>query len=203
MKKTLVERKFQQYPTYAFLIPHDRDYYGGDFFVPKKLYGGARDGDKVVGEVLENTTGKKPEVKIVEVIKKPAREEEIIEGTYSGWDGNFGFIDIEGREKWVFVYGRKKWEAQEGDKVKAKVQMYNGKEEGIVLEVLGSSQEEFAGYYTDNDKFGFVEPDEGDMDIFIAGSRKMWAQAGDYVEWVIIKNDGRRPEWVIKRIINS
>jgi len=203
MKKTLVEGKFQQYPSYAFLIPHDRDAYGGDFFIPKKLYAGARDGDKVVGEVLENTTGKKPEVKIVEIIKKPVREEKIIEGTYSGWDGNFWFIDVEWQENGFFVYGRKKGEAQEWDKVTAKIQMYNGKEEAIVLEILGSSQQEFAGYYTDNDKFGFVEPDEGDMDIFIAGSRKMGAQAGDYVEGVIIKNDGRRPEWVIKRIINS
>lgn len=203
MKKTLVEGKFQQYPTYAFLIPHDRDAYGWDFFVPKKLYWGARDGENVVGEVLENTTGKKPEVKIVEVVKKPERKEEIIEGTYSGWDGNFGFIDIEGRDNGVFVYGRKKWEAQEWDKVRAKVQMYNGKEEGIVLEVLGSSDQAFAGYYTDNGKFGFVEPDEGDMDIFIAGSRKCGAEAGDYVEGVIIKNDGRRPEWVIKKILNN
>lgn len=200
MKKTYIEGKFQQYPSYAFLIPHDRDAYGGDFFVPKKLYGGARDGDKVVGELLEKTTGKKPEVKIIEIVTKPTREEEIVEGIYSGWDGNFGFIDIVGRESWVFVYGRKKGEAQEWDKVRAKVQMYNGKEEGIVLEVLGSSQELFAGYYTDNDKFGFVEPDEWDQDIFIAGSRKMWAQSGDYVEWVIIKSDGRRPEWVIKKI---
>jgi len=50
--------------------------------------------------------------------------------------------------------------------------MYNGKEEAIVIEVLGSSQEVFTGYYSDNEKFGFVEPDEGDQDIFIAGSRK-------------------------------
>ncbi len=201
MKKTLVQGRFQQYPTYAFLIPHDRDAYGWDFFVPKKLYGGARDGDEVVGEVLEKTTGKKPEVKIVEVIKKPERKEEIIEWTYSGWDGNFGFIDIEGREKWIFVYGRKKWEAQEWDKVRARVQMYNWKEEAIVIEVLGSSQEVFAGYYSDNGKFGFVEPDEWDMDIFIAGSRKGGAEAGDYVEGVIIKSDGRRPEGIIKKIL--
>lgn len=84
MKKTYIEGKFQQYPSYAFLIPHDRDAYGGDFFVPKKLYGGARDGDKVVGELLEKTTGKKPEVKIIEIVTKPTREEEIVEGIYSG-----------------------------------------------------------------------------------------------------------------------
>jgi len=202
MKKTLIEGKFQQYPTYAFLIPHDREAYGWDFFVPKKLYGGARDRDNVVGELLPKTTGKKPEVKIVEVIKKPVQEEEIIiEGIYSGWDGNFGFIDIEWEEKWIFVYGRKKWDAQEGDKVKARVEMYNGKQEAIVIEVLGSSQETFTGIYIDNEKFGFVEPDVWDQDIFIAGSRKAWARAGDYVEWVIIKSTGRRPEWIIKKIL--
>ncbi len=201
MKKTLIEGKFQQYPTYAFLIPHDRDAYGGDFFVPKKLYNWARDRDNVVGELLPKSTGKKPEVKIVEVIKPEKKEEVIVEGIYSGWDGNFGFIDIEGQEKWIFVYGRKKWEAKEWDSVRARVEMYNGKEEAIVIEVLGSSQEVFTGYYSDNEKFGFVEPDEGDQDIFIAGSRKWWAEAGDYVEWVIIKSTGRRPEGVIKKIL--
>lgn len=201
MKKTLIEGRFQQYPNFAFLIPHDRDAYGGDFFVPKKLYNWARDRDNVVGELLPNTTGKKPEVKIVEIIKPEKKEDKIIEWIYSGWDGNFGFIDIPGQEKGIFVYGRKKWEAQEGDRVKAKVQMYNGKEEAIVTEVLGSSQEKFTGIYIDNDKFGFVEPDEGEQDIFIAGSRKAGARAGDYVEWVIIKNDGRRPEGVIKKIL--
>ena len=37
--------------------------------------------------------------------------------------------------------------------------MYNGKQEAIVTEVLGSSQETFTGIYIDNEKFGFVEPD--------------------------------------------
>ena len=148
-----------------------------------------------------------PEVKIINILwgnKKPAKNPvvKIIEWIYSGWDGNFWFIDVEGQEKWYFVYWNKKAWAIDWDMVKAEVIIFKDREEAIVLEILWKEHEIKTWTYKDNEKFWFVLTDDKSWDIFIAGSRKLNAKNWDRVEVKIIKRWGKNPEWVIVNIIN-
>jgi len=125
----------------------------------------------------------------------------VVEGIYSGWDGNFWFVDVPWQEKWFFVYGKKKNGARDGDKVRAEIVKYNGKEEAIVVKIFEQEEEILEWVYTDNDRFGFVLPDDRSDDVFIAGSRKWEAQHRDRVKVKIIKRWGKNPEWLIIEIL--
>lgn len=209
MKKETIIWKFQSKAEHFwFVIPEDRAYWWGDFFVNTTNFNGAKDGDKVEARELVKSKWKKPEAKILKVLswKKEAAKKEvikIIEWIYSGGDGNFWFIDIEGNENGYFVYGKKKNGAQDGDRVQAEIVMYNGKKEAIVVKILGQDDELLEWVYKDNEKFWFVLPDNKSWDIFIAGSRKLEAQDGDRVQVKIIKRWGKNPEGVIKKILPS
>lgn len=194
---------------FGFFIPDERSYWGGDFFVNTKNFNGAKDGDRVRVETLLKTKWKKPEVKILEVLTgkplqpgKPPREVlKVVEWIYSGGNGDFWFVDVEGEEQGYFVYGRKKNGAKDGDRVRAEIVEYKEKQEGIVIEVLDGESEFLEGKYSDNDKFGFVCPTDKSPDIFIAGSRKWQAENGDIVRVQIIKKSGRRPEGLIVEVL--
>lgn len=190
---------------FGFFIPNERAYYRWDFYVDIKNFNGAVDGDKVKAETIE-TQGKKPEVKIIEVVtgkvNKPERNViKTVEGIYSGWNGDFGFVDVPGEEKGYFIYGKKKNGATEWDKVRAEIVKYNGKEEGIITDILGTSEMLIIGKYSDNNRFWFVLPDDKSGDIFIAGSKKGEAENGDSVKVKVIKEWGRRREWVIIEVL--
>jgi len=198
---------------FGFFIPNERAFYGGDFFVATKNFNWAKDWDRVRAEVIA-WKGKKPEVQIIEVVtgnhsgkiklaKKKEKKEVLktVEGIYSGWDGNFWFIDVPGQEKWFFVYGKKKNWAQDGDLVKADIIKFKDKDEAIVVEILDQEEEVLDGVYTDNDRFGFVLPDDRSNDIFIAGSRKWEAEHRDRVRVKIIKRWGKNPEWIILEVL--
>lgn len=196
-----------------FVIPDDRSDWGGDFFVHQKNFNGATDGKRVAAEIMDRDSGKKPEAKILEVFSWKNKEEDfwkvkktrevikIVEWIYSWGDGNFGFVDVEGESQGYFVYGLKKNGARDGDKVKAEVVDFNGKNEAIVIEILWSESEVLVWAYSDNDKFGFVKPDDKSGDIFIAGSRKWYAVDWDRVEVKIIKRGGKNPEGLIVAVL--
>lgn len=207
-KQARILWKFQcKTGNFGFVIPDDRADWGGDFFVHSKNFAGAEDGQRVAAEILERDSGKKPEAKIVEVFNwaeknvKKYDPLEQIEGIYSSGRGDFGFIDVPGREEGYFVYGLKKNGAQDGDRVRADVKMYNGKKEAIVTDILGNDNEVVTGKYTDNGTFWFVKVPGRKDDIFIAGGRKSDAQDGDTVEVEIIKTGGRRAEGKITKIL--
>lgn len=190
---------------FGFFIPNERSYYGWDFFVSPKNFNGAVDGNKVKAETIESD-GKKPEVKILEVMTdKPAIPKrqvlKIVEWVYSWGNGDFGFVDVPGEEKGYFIYGKKKNGATEWDRVKAEIVKYNGKEEGIIIEILGGSEILVTWKYSDNDKFWFVLPEDKSGDIFIAGSKKGAAENGDMVQVKIIKEWGRRREGIIIEVL--
>lgn len=190
---------------FGFVIPENRADWGGDFFVHQKNFAGAADGDKVRAQILERISGKKPEAKILEVLTgkaKPQKETlKVVEGVFSWGNGDFGFVDVAGEEDGYFCYGLKKNGASDGDRVRAEIKMYNGKQEAIVVEVLSSQGQVLTGIYADNDRFGFVKPDDKSQDIFIAWSRKAEAINGDKVEVKIVKQGGRRPEGVIVKVL--
>lgn len=206
-KKEIIVWKLQAKSwSFGFVVPDDREYWGGDFFVNKKHFNGAVDWSKVEAEQLDTARWKKPEAKILRVFtwkyedKKPAVLR-VVEWIYSWGKWNFWFIDVEGEEKWFFVYWHNKKSAIDGDKVKAEIIEFKDKEEGIVIEVLWQEEEILSWEYRDNEKFWFVLPDDRSSDIFIAGSRKWEAQDRDMVEVKIIKRWGKNPEWVIVRVL--
>jgi len=194
-----------------FVIPDDRADWGGDFFVHKNNFNGAKDGNRVAAEVMDRDSWKKTEATILEVFSGKNKEEDYgkkkkevlktIEWIYSGWDGNFGFVDVEWEQQWYFVYGLKKNWARDGDKVRAEVSDFKWKQEAVVIEILWNESEVLTWVFSDNDKFWFVKPDDKSGDIFIAGSRKWYAQNWDRVEVSIIKRWGKNPEWIITSVL--
>jgi len=197
---------------FGFVIPDEREYWGWDFFVHQKNFGWAEDGQRVAAEMMDRASGKKPEARIVEVFwskKAEAKKAEakkyealkVVEGVYSGWNGDFWFVDVPWVDQWYFCYGLKRNGAIDGDRVKADIKKYNGKEEAIVTEILPPMTQIITWVYLDNDTFGFVKPDDKSGDIFIAGSRKWEAKTKDKVEVHIIKEGGRRREGIISAIL--
>ncbi len=81
--------------------------------------------------------------------------------------------------------------------------MFKGKEEAIVQKILESTSEAklIQGTFRDNERFGFVVPDDNSGDIFIAGSRKNGAEQWDEVLVKIIKTRGKNPEGVIEKVL--
>lgn len=206
MKTQLIEGKFQAGEKFGFVIPDERDFFGGDFYVKLENFNGAVNGNRVVAQEVINNKGKKPEAKIVKIVSKRGKTggtdngKEFVEGIYSGGDGNFGFIDVAGQQKGYFVYGLKKNGAQDGDKVVAEIVDFKGKKEAIVTEILEQEKEIVKWEFQDRDRFGFVISEDGE-DIFIAGSRKNKARDGDRVVCEIIKRGWKNPEGVIRDII--
>lgn len=202
-KEEIVVWKFQWGETFGFLIPEDRDYYGWDFFIKRSGFWLAQDWDKVEGTVIPSTW-KKPEVKITKVFwRGPVVNSQYVEGLYSKWDWNFGFIDVEWQEKGFFVYGDKRNGATDWEKVKAEIVEFNGRKEAVVVKVFADEYETITWRFKDSDRFGFVIPDEGkNNDVFIAGSRKNWAKDGQMVEAKIVKKWGKNPEWVVTKILD-
>jgi exoribonuclease R len=226
-EKDLMIGKFQWGDNFGFFIPTDRDYYGGDFYVAKENFWYAQDWDKVEAREIVNPKWKKPEAKIIKAYgREPVKLPVFIEWIYSGGDGNFGFIDVEWNDKWIFVYGNKKNGARDWDKVKAEVVDFNGRKEAVVVKIFKAVEELIIWKYRDKDSFGFVIPDKASQtmavnvdiiwedwkilpeknkwtvwDIFIAWSRKNWAKDWDKVEVQIIKRWGKNPEGLVKRII--
>ena len=207
MKKWIpVERmvwKFKKYAHYGFFIPDQRDMYGGDFYVNHHHYGNAQDGDKVEAVELIKSKGKKPEAMIVHIVgeQRPVVKEGFIEGIYTGGGDVYGFIDIEGKEKWYFVHERNKNWAQDGNKVRAILRTFKGKDEAVIKEILPFVKVIVIGIFTDNVQFGFVAPDDKSTDIFIAGSRKLTAKTGDRVEVQILRKGLKKPEGKILNIL--
>ncbi len=205
MKAEIITGKLQCTEKFGFLIPDDRDYYGGDFYVHKTDYNGAENGDIVEGTEIMNPKGKKPEAKITRIIKwihaeKKAPAKEVVEWVYSAGAGDFGFVDIPGQEKGFFCYGNKKSGAKDGDRVRANIVDYRGKKEAIVVEILDNDEALIEWTYKDNDRFGFVLPDDGSDDIFIAGHRKLWARDGEKVKVVIVESQGKNREGIIREV---
>jgi exoribonuclease R len=197
--------KFQGGDKFWFFIPENRDEFGWDFYVDKENFWLAQDWDKVEARALKKFKWKKPEAKIITAYGRSPQKNQakFIEWIYSGWDGDFGFIDVEWREKWYFVYGKKKNWARDWDRVKAELVDFKWMKEAVVVKIFETEEELVIGRFQDRDKFWFVIPDESKKnDIFIAWGRKNWAKDGDMVEVKIIKRGWKNPEWVIKRIVD-
>ena len=220
--KIIITWKFDKKENFGFLIPDDKNTYKKDFFVALRNSNKAENWDIVEAIELKKRQWKSSEVRILKIVSKNSNpslnsllwkrkeniEEEwenIIEWIYSQWRGDFWFVDVEGIEKWFFVFAQNKKWALDGDKVKAVTKVFNWKEEATVIKVTERKLDLIVWEYKPgkDNRFWFVIPNNPSVkvDIFVPGKRSMEAQAGDIV-WVhVIDWTGKNPEWTIKEII--
>ena len=191
--------KMQIGNNFGFFIPDDRWYYGGDFYVSKKQYNWAVDWDLVKAVEIQST-GKKPEVKIISVKWSENEENERFEeGVFSfSPDGNWGFVDTVWKEgwEWYFIHSKNVNKAEYWDFVKAKIVRKSGKYEWDIVKILKDKFEIVEWIYTDTWDFGFVKVKSW-KDVFIPKKWKFGAEEKQKVTAKIINKSWRRPEWII------
>lgn len=129
-------------------------------------------------------------------------------GTFTASPRGFGFVQIEGREKDIFIPPDQTGGAMHGDTVLVAVTggaQGSRREEGRILRVLKHGVTEVVGTYQKNKSFGFVIPDNKriQQDIFIEPANSKNAGHGDKVV-VRLTNYGsehKNPEGVITEIL--
>ena len=193
---------FKKYKHFGFFIPDKRDIYGGDFFVNKHNDKDAQDWDKVIASELTKSKWKKPEAKIIEILWKTApwtknKQDNICTWVYVQTTPEFWFIEVPWKDKGYFVHSSKKWGAKHGDKVKAELASYNGKQEWIITEILSSHDEIIEWELKDNWDFWFVFTKKWQDDIFISASNYNGAKNWDIVQVQVTRTTGRKPEGII------
>lgn len=72
---------------------------------------------------------------------------------------DFGFIDVEGLEKWYFVYPKNTLNALDWDEVEAYVKDFKGRKEAVVTKVISRADRIFVGKISLNKSFWFVTLD--------------------------------------------
>jgi ribonuclease R len=117
---------------------------------------------------------------------------DIITGRVDLANSKYAYIVSEGREEDVRVFREHLKYAMDGDLVKVEVfpTMRNGRQEGVVIEVLERSRTELVGIMQLSKNFGFVVPDFKKLyfDVFVGERGLNGANAGDkvlvkIVEW--------------------
>ena len=123
---------------------------------------------------------------------------EKIIGKYAPGKGNFGFVDVEWKPKWYFVFWWNSKDALPGDIVEAQLRVFKGREEAIVTRVVERRKALLSGVFQQvkGKDFGFVVPQNKDFqeDIFIPARKTKGAQTGDMVAIEIVGWNGKNPE---------
>jgi len=205
--------KFQKHAHFGFIIPENRSIYWWDFFVSEKNWKNAEDWDLVTWHVLAKSKWKKPEAKIVLIWKETRSKPKIIIWIYSEHKWDFWFVDTEiisedekeNTKKWYFVFKKDNAWAKDWDKVEAVVKIFKGKEQAVISNILKNKAPLIIWEFKDEWKFWFVIPEKWTFtsDIFVAWQKKMDAKDWDIVSVQIIKNTGRRPEWIVRKILKK
>jgi len=195
--------KLQAWENFWFFIPDNRDEFWWDFFVNKKNFGWAKNGDLVKAIEIQNN-GKKPEVKIISIKwQTKTLNDIIIKWIFSfsnKWDWWYidvvRIIDWKKVDKWYFIHSKNIKNAQSWDYIKAKLQKHKWKLEAVVVKILDDKREIVRGKFKDNWDFWFVIIPK-QQDIFIPEKRIKNTKNWEIVDVKILDNSGRRPVWII------
>ncbi len=128
------------------------------------------------------------------------------------WD--FGFVDVEGQEKWYYVHFFNRKDALPWDEVLAKIKVFKWKEEAVIKKVLKRSEKVFSWVFEVAKKeiskknkkeyisFGFVKVRDNNFsqDIFIPWKYVRKAKDWDFVWVQIIDWTWKNPKWKIVEI---
>lgn len=126
-------------------------------------------------------------------------------GIYAQWNWDYGFIDVEGKEKGYYVFGHNSMNALPWEKVLASVKIFKGREEATIKKVLERRQDPIVWIYNAQARFGFVVPKDKNIkkDIFVAGRNSMNAKDGQVVAVKIIKWEGKSPEGEVVKVLGK
>lgn len=132
------------------------------------------------------------------------------EGTFIGHPKGFGFVEIEGQDKDIFIPESDTGTAMHQDKVRIIIRddKKEGKrQEGVVVKVLERGMPEIVGTYQLNRDFGFVISDNPKFskDIFIPRKEAAGIKNGDKVIAVITDygSGNKNPEGKIKENLGN
>jgi len=118
---------------------------------------------------------------------------------YQAVNGSYGFIEIEGYEEHIFVFGKNKKDALDQDIVKAKIKIFKWRFEAEILEVVRRADRLLMWEFQKpkNLKCGFVVPFNPAIksDIFIPERFIDDAKPGQIVAVRVLRWEGKNPEW--------
>lgn len=133
--------------------------------------------------------------------KKSNRKEEfgdLIIGTFISNERGFGFIELEGDEKDIFIPAEYVKSAMNGDTVSVRLIKYeeNGRRaEGKIVDILKRNVKMIVGTYKKSKNFGFVMPDDRKFleDVYIPKNLRNKAKSNDRVVVQLTKYpDGKK-----------
>ncbi len=129
---------------------------------------------------------------------------DLVAGRVLGHPDGYGFFRPDQGDKDMFLSVGEMRSLLHGDRIVARVKGYDrkGRAEGALVEVLERANTRIVGRYYQDDKIGFVVPDNKRIhqDVFIPGENRGHAESGQYVVADIIKQPDRHTQ-PIGRII--
>ena len=132
---------------------------------------------------------------------------EFFEGKYINKERGFGFVQIDGKEKDIFIGPRNKKGAMNNDIVQVKVFKTSKGEspEGRIIKIVKRCTNEVVGTFIKSRNFGFVIPDDKSLggDIFISKAHWKKAKTNQKVVVEVTKypENKKKAEGVIKEIL--
>lgn len=139
--------------------------------------------------------------------ERPKKEifipDDAVTGVYAQGKWDFGFVDVEGKEKGYYVFWRNSNNAMAGDTVIASVKVFKGKEEAEILKIVSHRKDPIVWIYKESGKYGFVVPNDKSFkkDIFVPGKWSRDAKEWEMVAVEVKAWDWKSPEWKITRIL--
>ena len=133
---------------------------------------------------------------------------EIIVWIYSeSKNNNYWFIDIEGQEKWYFVYPKNILDAMSWDQVEAYVKVFKWRKEAVITKIIKRDDRTLVWTLQLNKWFAFVVLDNLSFkkDVYISKDKlkkiNIPVNHLDKVAVKISKWDGKNPEWYIVEVL--
>ncbi len=99
-------------------------------------------------------------------------EEEVVKGRVIPYPGGFGFLEVEGREKDIYIPPFELQKVMGGDVVRARVVEFRGKKEIRIERVLKRARQEIVGKIRKEEEGCFLEPLDENVHLSFLLSRK-------------------------------
>jgi len=122
-------------------------------------------------------------------------------------NNDFWFVDVEGQEKWYFVYPKNLNWALDWDKVEAVIKIFNHKKEAVITKILKRADRILVWKIELVKDFAFVVLDNPAFktDVYISNKKlskfKWLIKTWDKVAIKIISWEGKNPEWSIFEVL--
>lgn len=145
------------------------------------------------------------------IVSKKAKKNTIVTGIFKGTGRDFGFVEVEGMEKEIFIPGKHVNDAFHSDKVLVEILPFTEKKglskEGKIVGIVERGLKRVVGTYEKCKNFGFCIPDNNKIgtDIFIDSKNSLGAVTGHkvIVEILSYPKGNKSPEGKVTSIIGN